>query len=801
MKFRSVIFFLLLIGAAARCPSFAQTTATGDKPERWNADWITVPPGETAGGYEVCLFRKQLNISALPHDYLVRVSGDNRYKFFVNGTQVSCGPARSDVYFWNYETVDLAPYLRPGKNVISAIVFNEGVFRPVSQMSYRTGFILQGNTASQEEINSGTSWKCYRDSAYSALPVELIYSYYVAGPGELLDMKRHPQQWQQPDFDDSKWQQASKISEGIAKGQFTFNNGWMLVPSPIPARELVYQRLKTMRKAEGVVLPGEFPAQKTAFTVPAHSKATILLDQTYLTNAYPTILFSKGKQAGISMSYAEGLYVIEPGNKNWRAQGRKGNRDEIEGKRFVGRKDSIISDGSAGQQFSPLNWRTYRYLRLIIETRDEALTVDDLFGMATGYPFSFNARLDSDNPELGKMLETGWRTARLCAWETYMDCPYYEQLQYVGDTRIQALVSYYNSGDDRLARNAITLVDHSRIAEGITQSRYPTDVPQQIPTFSLWWIGMLHDYYLYRDDNDFVRSKLQGVENILGFFHRYQQADGSLKNAPYWEFTDWANGRGWNAGAAPVGANGNSAVLDMQLLWAYELAAELENKLGSKEHAASYQQRSAQLRQTIRAKYWVSGKGEFADRPEKDLFSQHANALAILSGVAGGSQATALASKLLADTALVQASIYFKYYLHLALIKAGMGNDYINWLGIWRENIKMGMTTWAEMSDISASRSDCHAWGSSPNIELLRTVLGVESDAPGFRKVRIQPHLGRITQLSGSVPHPKGKVEVKYAYQHSKWYIAITLPEATPGRLIWKGKQYRLAAGKNNLIL
>ncbi len=102
-----------------------------------------------------------------------------------------------------------------------------------SQMSYRIGFILQGNTSAVEEINTGTNWKCYRDSAYHPLPVELVYSYYVAGPGELVDMKRQPQKWQKPDFDDTKWQSASKISTGWPKGLFTFDDGWMLVPSPI----------------------------------------------------------------------------------------------------------------------------------------------------------------------------------------------------------------------------------------------------------------------------------------------------------------------------------------------------------------------------------------------------------------------------------------------------------------------------------------------------------------------------------------------------------------------------------------
>jgi hypothetical protein len=96
-----------------------------------------------------------------------------------------------------------------------------------------------------------------------------------------------------------------------------------------------------------------------------------------------------------------------------------------------------------------------------------------LYGTFTGYPFQLNAKFDANNDTLNKILEIGWRTARSCAMETYMDCPYYEQLQYIGDSRIQALVTLYNSGDDRLVRNAINQMDHSRIAEGITLSRHP----------------------------------------------------------------------------------------------------------------------------------------------------------------------------------------------------------------------------------------------------------------------------------------------------------------------------------------
>lgn len=113
----------------------------------------------------------------------------------------------------------------------------------------------------------------------------------------------------------------------------------------------------------------------------------------------------------------------------------------------------------------------------------------------------------------------------------------------------------------------------------------------------------------------------------------------------------------------------------------------------------------------------------------------------------------------------------------------------------------MGLTTWAEMSDVNTSRSDCHAWGSSPNIEFFRIVLGIDSDAPGFTKVKIEPHLGTLKNISGEIPHPGGKVSVQYLYKDSKWVIEINLPSKVSGSLVWKGKSYQLKAGKNNLQL
>ncbi|GGH10515.1 alpha-L-rhamnosidase-related protein [Mucilaginibacter phyllosphaerae] len=766
--------------------------------KQWKAQWISVP-NELNKAYGVYYFRKNVDLPTKPAKFVIHVSADNRYKLYVNERLVSMGPARGDTYYWNYETIDIAQYLTAGKNTIAALVWNEGDVRPEAQISERTGFILQGDTPDEEVLNTNNTWKGTRDPAYQPLTGVGYSTYYVAGPGEMLDMHKMIKNWAAVSFNDSEWQQAQKIDNGNPKG-IANAFGWMLVPSSIPQMELKLQRLASVRKTAGFDAPQGFPAAKDAVIIPANTKASMLLDQSFLTNAYFTLNISGGDKAGISLTYCESP-MVNVGNTY---QIVKPNRNNVEGYKFVGRKDSITADGSANQTFTTLTFRTFRYILVNITTKNEPLTINDIYGTFTGYPFKMNAKLQTGSPEDEQILDIGWRTARLCAVETYFDCPYYEQLQYVGDGRIQAMVSYYNAGDDRLARNAINLIDHSRVAEGLTLSRHPSYSPQIISTFSLWYIAMLHDYWMYRTDAAFVKDKLEGVRQVLSFFAKYQQADGSLKNVPYWNFVDWINKnskdkKGWDFGQPPKDGNGNSAILDMQLLWTYRQAAEMEARLGMPAYAQQYSARAAQLKQTIQHKYWVAGKGLYADTKHKDTYSQHANALAILSGTVSGPAANTLAKKLESDTCLVQATIYFKYYVHQAMVKGGLGNNYTAWLDVWRNNIKNGLTTWAEISDLEHNRSDCHAWGASPNIEFFRTVLGVDSDAPGFSKIKIAPHLGKMEKASGEMPHPNGTIAVSYTKTGTKWDIIISLPVKTDGVFVWMGKSYYLKGGKNVL--
>ena len=235
--------------------------------------------------------------------------------------------------------------------------------------------------------------------------------------------------------------------------------------------------------------------------------------------------------------------------------------------------------------------------------------------------------------------------------------------------------------------------------------------------------------------------------------------------------------------------------MDLQLLYALQLMAHMEDVRGNTWQAGEFRAKAAQLSESVKKAYWNASKGLFADRVEQDTYSQHGNALAILCGIAENPKA--LAQKILSDPSLAQCTVYYKYYLHEACVKAGLGDEYLDWLDIWRENISMGLTTWAETSDLNGTRSDCHAWGASPNIELFRTVLGIDSDAVAFKKVRIEPHLGGLKEIGGSVPHPAGDISVHYKAGGNRLEAEIILPSGVEGTFVWRGRQVRLEPGRN----
>lgn len=163
----------------------------------------------------------------------------------------------------------------------------------------------------------------------------------------------------------------------------------------------------------------------------------------------------------------------------------------------------------------------------------------------TRYPLEMESRLITDDDRFNRALPLMVRALQMCAHETYMDCPYYEQMMYVGDTRLEALTTYAINRDDRLARKAIILFDRSRQTNGMVLARFPCRDRQIIPPFALWWIAMVHDYAMWRGDRAWIADLLPGVRAVLDGFWRLIDADGLLSLPPGWNFVDWVPAWRW----------------------------------------------------------------------------------------------------------------------------------------------------------------------------------------------------------------------------------------------------------------
>ncbi|MFC5410172.1 family 78 glycoside hydrolase catalytic domain [Larkinella bovis] len=794
------LFFLFVLFASV---SLAQQPdnrlLTPDKrwqTDFWKAQWIGHPTAPIRA-YGVYHFRKSFELAQKPTRFVVNVSGDNRYRLFVNGKAVVSGPARSDLQNWHYETVDLAPYLTSGKNTLAAVVTYMAEYAPFYQMHYQFGFIVQGDGDAEQVVNTNNTWKVYQNPAYSPVinDIPKLRTYIVVGAGDRVEGAKYPWGWEEPAFDDAGWTAAKPVGWSAKPRGLGTDGNWNLVPRTIPLMEETPQRLATVRRAEGVDVDDDFLRGKNSFSVHRNHKAVLLLDQGHLTNAFPELTVSRGKDAVITLAYAEAMVDDKR---------QKGNRNQVEGKQLIGFEDQFIADGSKQKRtFRPLLFRTYRYVQLTIETKGEPLEVHDLTGHFTGYPFQEKARFASSDESLAPIWTVGWRTTRLCAGETYYDCPYYEQLQYTGDTRIQSLISLYVTGDDRLMRKAILDFEHSRFNDGLTQSRYPSADFQVIPPFSLYWVTMVYDYWMHRKDDKFVESLLPGITSVLDWHEKRLAANGLNGPLEWWNFVDWAK---WEApgegmGGVPKGARkGGSAILTLQQAYTMQRIAQLFYHYGKNQQAEHYRNVGIRLARNVYERCWDAGRGLMADTPDKTGFSQHASIWAILTDAVPVAQQKTLMQKVMTDPSLIQATFYFKFYLFQALKKTGMADQFLPLLKPWHEMLAMGLTTFAENPE--PTRSDCHAWSAAPNYEFLSTVCGINPASPGFETVVITPYLGNLQFAEGTMPHPYGDIAVRFDKTPTGGLKGtVTLPEGLTGTLKWKGKTIVLKDGQQAISL
>jgi alpha-L-rhamnosidase len=776
---------------------FASSVGRGQEAAEthWSAQWITAA-GVAERDEVVLHFRKTMELKEAPTKFVVDVSADNQFILYVNGVEAGRGPSRADLAHWRYETYDIGPLLHAGRNVLAATVWHFGTHAAIAQMSERVGFLLHGAGEAERGANTNVTWEVEEETGISLLKPK-VNGYFAAEPGERWDGGRFD--WYAtgaiPSANErSLWKKAVRLGRGALREEQDAPNNWQLVRDSLPPMERAEVAPGKVVRTSCAAASGSF--LREGMTLPARSKCSVLVDSGELTTGYPVVTVSEGHGTTIRLTHAEALVDDK---------GQKGNRNQIEGKHIEGVADEFLpGGGSSKREFSPLSWRTWRYLQIDVETYDEPVKIEALRTWFSAYPLVEKAYFRADDASLEPIWKIGWRTARLDAHDTYMDTPYWERLQYIGDTRIQALISYTVAGDDRLARQAIAAFNDSRVPDGLTQSRYPSSLVQMIPTFSLMWAGMVHDFWMYRGDAEFVRGQVPGTRTALDWFLRRQRADGLLGRISWWPFVDW--GADFKDGVPTQDEDGGSAVMTLQFVEALRDGAELERAFGEANVVEKYEKAAERASEAVRKLCWNEKFGLLADTPAQKHFSQHANILGVWLDVIPAERQKEVLAKILSKSdagiaasgevpAMTAATYYFRFYLARAVEHAGMGDEYLKLLGPWREMVGLGLTTWAESPE--PTRSDSHAWSAHPNYDFLRIVAGIRPGSAGFDKVVIEPHLGELKEVKAAMPVPQGMVEVEYRRVGNGLEAKVTLPAGISGELVWNRKLTSLHGGEN----
>ena len=764
-------------------------------PEKWGATgaaWVTCPDIAEAD-YSVTMYRHSFSLPEKPENFIVHLSADNWYKLYVNGKFSSMGPQRSDWRHWRYETIDIAPYLQSGNNTLAVEVINWGPDRSFGFMSIRTSFMMRGVGQKEAIVNTlaHDGWKAKANKSYAPLAPNWVFGvdidggFYAGNPGDSIYMAAYPRgDWRSPSFDDSDW----KTSKWIWNISNTNDGGfsWLMKPRTTPQVQQTMTRFKNIPRAEGVNLPKGFIDGKEPLIIPANSKASLLFDYETVTMGFPELILSGGKDAKVTLRYAENLFAEDRS---------KGDRNNLEGKHIMGLRDVIVPDGRAEFKFAPTWFRAFRFVQIDVETVGEALTLNDYYNMATAAPMERKAIFDCDNDGYKKIDEIGWRTAAICTQDDLLSDAYYEQMMYVGDSRVHAMVNLYMSGQEIWLRNAIEMFDYSRMPSGNITSCYPLRSTFVHPNFSLVWVDMLHDFMMHCDDKPFLTQYAQSVRSTLNWFETNLLPNGLVGKPEGSYFVDWYNDEPFvGAGLYPGSKNGNSAVVTLHYAATLLRAADVFDYIGLPREAVEFRQRAERIKADVVAACWDESRKLFAENPDKKFYDERANIMAVTARIFDDEQQRELFKKAISATDISKSVYYFRLNHFEEMRRLGLGDEMDNVLDIWKELLPLNMTTVPER--VARQRSEAHPWSAAPCIAFVKVTAGIAPAEPGYKSVSIEPAFGKLTFIKASYPHRLGDIKVDLK-KTKKGGVegSIELPEGLTGTFKYEGKTLDLKGG------
>lgn len=511
------------------------------------------------------------------------------------------------------------------------------------------------------------------------------------------------------------------------------------------------------------------PARRIVWrsTTPAPERAKVLLEpgsgqSTVWARPGCVLRHRDGKGAAICLDFGRelcgGIQLIAgdtPGHRPVRLRVRFG--ESVSEAMGAPNNDHAVHDGEVSVPWmgtAEVGTTGFRFVRIDIADPGAHVELKEVRAVLRYRDLEYLGSFESSDDRLDRIWRTGAYTVHLNMQGYVWDGIKRDRLVWMGDLHPETMVISTVFGAVDVVPASLDLV------------RDETPLPgwmNGMSTYSVWWIVNQHDWYLYHGDLAYLRRQREYLLGLLDRIRSHIDSDGREKLPG--GFLDWPTSEDRDAVHAGVQA---------LLVIAMEKGARLCDALG--EEAAARRARATEER--LRRHVPPAGK------------IKQAHALQALAGLVDASRTN---RETLAVDPLRGISTFYGYYVLQARALAG---DHVGALEVirryWGAMLDLGATTFWEDFDLEWTRgagrideltpegkidvhaaygkycyrglrhSLCHGWAGGPTAWLSEHVLGIRPLEPGFRRVRIRPHLGDLEWAKGTMPTPHGLIRVHH---------------------------------------
>ena len=410
----------------------------------------------------------------------------------------------------------------------------------------------------------------------------------------------------------------------------------------------------------------------------------------------------------------------------------------------------------------------YRFIRLDFLS-DVQVKIKSVLGIYEHTELQQVGTFRCNDEELNQIFDTAAYTLNLCIHNNMLwDGIKRDRLVWIEDMHPETMSFLYLFDDYSPIKNSLTFVRDQTPLPGFMN---------RIPSYSLWWIIILEEYYRYTGDIDFLKANKNYLADLLRLIDSLIDENGEIKfpETPEKYFLDWAT---FEAPERRAGVYGLCA-------YALKRIMKTASELGIDENS---------IQKTVSK---------------------------INSGLSGGKWKQVLAMQILGGHIKIKETLpkllknrtdgfstFMSYYILAIIFEGGKKQEAIALLKeYFGAMISKGATTfwedfnikWSENScridelphsgqlDIHGDfgkfcytgfrHSLCHGWSSSPVAFIMKYILGIHVLRPGFQKVKISPSLCGLSWVEGRCPTPFGAIDIKAEMVNSEVKIDIKAPK------------------------